>query len=270
MARPREKSQSLFSQWNSLVSSQSDVGDKKDREQRPRHTSDCLVLSEAEKWRKQVVRDALQRVYWISNAGLGEQQTRDMNDEINKLMGLKHHWDRRIVELGGENHAKVKGQLDVEGKELPGSKGYKYYGAAADMPGIREKFEEAEKEMAQQKKKEKKKMRKEFLNDAGDEYYKTEEDDSLEAAESAREKALVRESVDQFEAVKRRKMTGNRKALYNSDEEEEELHAFLRGDVSAGSNAAPATSGPDQAKGQTKVADMLVETKKSALLSKYA
>ncbi len=31
--------------------------------------------------------------------------------------------------------------LDKEGKEVPGSKGYKYFGAAKDLPGVRELFE---------------------------------------------------------------------------------------------------------------------------------
>ena len=38
-------------------------------------------------------------------AGLGEHAIRDLNDEINKLMREKRHWQRRIVELGGTNYA---------------------------------------------------------------------------------------------------------------------------------------------------------------------
>lgn len=35
--------------------------------------------------------------------------------------------------------------LDHEGKEVPGNKGYKYFGAARDLPGVRELFEQARK-----------------------------------------------------------------------------------------------------------------------------
>lgn len=31
--------------------------------------------------------------------------------------------------------------LDHEGKEVPGNRGYKYFGAARDLPGVRELFE---------------------------------------------------------------------------------------------------------------------------------
>ena len=34
----------------------------------------------------------------------------------------------------------------VEGKELPGAPGYKYYGAAKDLPGVRELFQEKDDE----------------------------------------------------------------------------------------------------------------------------
>lgn len=35
--------------------------------------------------------------------------------------------------------------LDHEGKEVPGNKGYKYFGAARDLPGVRELFEQERK-----------------------------------------------------------------------------------------------------------------------------
>ena len=31
--------------------------------------------------------------------------------------------------------------LDHEGKEVPGNRGYRYFGAARDLPGVRELFE---------------------------------------------------------------------------------------------------------------------------------
>lgn len=270
MARNVEKSRSLFSQWNSLVSE----SEKGKLQRRPGHTGDCHVLAEAEKWRKEVIREALQKVASIANAELGEQRIRDMNDEINKLIKLKWHWDRRIVDLGGQNYAKTKQQLDVEGKELPSSKGYKYYGAAKELPGVREKFLAWEKEVEQLKKKEKKKTRKEFLKGVGEDYYKTEENEILEAKELEKEKELVRSAEQEHESAtaKRRRMSGKAKSTGNSDDEEEELHAFLRGDKrSAQASSSTSSSGaPSTGQGAVAVTDLLVDAKKSALLNKYA
>ena len=36
-----------------------------------------------------------------------ERRIRDLNDEINKLIREKGHWEVRIVELGGPDYAKV-------------------------------------------------------------------------------------------------------------------------------------------------------------------
>ena len=38
-------------------------------------------------------------------AGLGEFRIRDLNDEINKLLREKRHWEDRILELGGTDYA---------------------------------------------------------------------------------------------------------------------------------------------------------------------
>lgn len=40
----------------------------------------------------------------LSVAGLGEFRIRDLNDEINKLLREKGHWEYRIKELGGPNY----------------------------------------------------------------------------------------------------------------------------------------------------------------------
>lgn len=69
-------------------------------------------------------------------AGLGEFRIRDLNDEINKLLREKGHWETQIRELGGPDYARVGPRmLDHEGKEVPGNRGYKYFGAAKELPG---------------------------------------------------------------------------------------------------------------------------------------
>ena len=44
-------------------------------------------------------------IFYLSlAAGLGEFRIRDLNDEINKLLREKRHWEERILELGGPDH----------------------------------------------------------------------------------------------------------------------------------------------------------------------
>ncbi|MES1905180.1 MAG: NineTeen Complex (NTC) component [Paramarteilia canceri] len=95
----------------------------------------CDDLDKAVGFRKDVIQDIAVRV-----AGLGEHKIRDLNDEINNLLREKKFWDRRIVELGGPNVKYVVDIIANDGLEVPGNKGYKYFGAAKDLPGVRELF----------------------------------------------------------------------------------------------------------------------------------
>ena len=43
--------------------------------------------------------------------------------------------------MGGPDHRRLSAKLyDTQGVDLPGSGGYKYFGAAKDLPGVRELF----------------------------------------------------------------------------------------------------------------------------------
>lgn len=69
-------------------------------------------------------------------AGLGEYRIRDLNDEINKLLREKYHWEVQIFNLGGPNYRRIGPRyLDREGREVPGNRGYRYFGAARELPG---------------------------------------------------------------------------------------------------------------------------------------
>ena len=64
----------------------------------------------------------------IQNAALGEHKLRDLNDEINKLVREKGHWEKQIVKLGGPNYAGAKtkqGGEDIDGASGKGG-GYRY------------------------------------------------------------------------------------------------------------------------------------------------
>jgi pre-mRNA-splicing factor ISY1 len=144
MARNEEKSTNMFNRWKVLKQEQH--GDLGVATRRPNVASMCKSLGEAEKWRRELVNEATKNIALIQNAALGEGKIRELNDEINRTTRTLHHWNLRVRELGGPDHRSQKHALDVEGKVLPGAGGgggaYKYYGAAKDLPGVREKFAE--------------------------------------------------------------------------------------------------------------------------------
>lgn len=109
--------------------------------------SECRDLNEADKWRQQILREIGKKVMEIQNAGLGEhryldsfccfpfavldlvttwlthdfhhRRIRDLNDEINKLIREKGHWERRIVELGGPDYSRAAPKVtDSKGQEV--------------------------------------------------------------------------------------------------------------------------------------------------------
>ncbi|XP_051249795.1 pre-mRNA-splicing factor ISY1 homolog isoform X28 [Dicentrarchus labrax] len=137
MARNAEKAMTALARFR-----QAQLEEGKVKERRPFLASECSELPKAEKWRRQIISEISKKVAQIQNAGLGEFRIRDLNDEINKLLREKGHWEVRIKELGGPDYARVGPKmLDHEGKEVPGNRGYKYFGAARDLPGVRELFE---------------------------------------------------------------------------------------------------------------------------------
>ncbi|XP_058488801.1 pre-mRNA-splicing factor ISY1 homolog isoform X1 [Solea solea] len=137
MARNAEKAMTALARFR-----QAQLEEGKIKERRPFLASECSELPKAEKWRRQIISEISKKVAQIQNAGLGEFKIRDLNDEINKLLREKGHWEVRIKELGGPDYVRFGPRmLDHEGKEVPGNRGYKYFGAARDLPGVRELFE---------------------------------------------------------------------------------------------------------------------------------
>lgn len=145
MARNVEKAQNILNRY--LAGKQEEL--QGPRQRRPYLASECDDLNEADKWRHQILREIGRKVLEIQNAGLGEHRIRDLNDEINKLMREKGHWERRIIELGGPDYSKTGPKVtDSEGKPMAGisgrGPGYRYFGAAKNLPGVRELFEKEE------------------------------------------------------------------------------------------------------------------------------
>lgn len=72
----------------------------------------------------------------MQTAGLGESRTRELNDEINKHIREKRHWERRIRELGGQDYSRDRDTQALTDSAFS-HKGYFYFGAARDLPGVR-------------------------------------------------------------------------------------------------------------------------------------
>ena len=106
------------------------------KKRRPYLAELCDNLHEAEKWRGTIIKDISRNVSEIQNASLGEHRIRDINDRINKLFREKRHWERRIKELGGKDYSKSN-----KGYGGYGHGAYLYFGAAKDLPGVRELFD---------------------------------------------------------------------------------------------------------------------------------
>lgn len=70
-----------------------------------------------------------------------EYQVRDLNDNLNKLIRTKAAWEYRIKALGGPDYRGIGNRLMDEGRQVPGDRGgYRYFGRARDLPGVKELF----------------------------------------------------------------------------------------------------------------------------------
>jgi len=139
MARNEEKSQSMLNRWLQLEKS---GGEPKTKAKRPYLAELCADVHEAERWRGQIIKEVAKNVMLIQNKSLEEHKIRDINDLINKLLREKYHWENRIIELGGSDHrggppiAELADESDEGAIKAPG--GYYYFGAAKNLPGVRE------------------------------------------------------------------------------------------------------------------------------------
>ncbi len=103
---------------------------------RPRLASSVTSLKECERWRGDVLREISRKVSKIQDFGLTDYEVRDLNDEINKLLREKTHWENQILSLGGANYKRAVPSMG--GDEGVGKRGgYKYFGRAKDLPGVK-------------------------------------------------------------------------------------------------------------------------------------
>jgi pre-mRNA-splicing factor ISY1 len=268
MARNEEKAQLLLNRWTSMKHEFS----KGVSERRPFLASECNDLAAAEKWRRQLVREITKKVSTIQNAGLGEHKIRDLNDQINKSIKTKGAWEHRIRELGGMNYASAGPRAyDADGRELTGSGGYKYFGAARNLPGVRELFEQ------QQPSAPKRTRHQMFKNIDPDYYgYRDEDDDVLLPLEAKAESESRRKIIEEHQALKKQRLmaeldrAGSAGGVFGQtnvvvDDEEEEDSDQL-GDASSSSTLKALVVVPSQ----DDIQALILKRKKEALLSRYA
>uniref|UniRef100_A0A803STY9 Pre-mRNA-splicing factor ISY1 homolog n=1 Tax=Anolis carolinensis TaxID=28377 RepID=A0A803STY9_ANOCA len=231
MARNAEKAMTALARFR-----QAQLEEGKVKERRPFLASECNELPKAEKWRRQIIGEISKKVAQIQNAGLGEFRIRDLNDEINKLLREKGHWEVRIKELGGPDYARVGPKmLDHEGKEVPGNRGYKYFGAAKDLPGVRELFEKEPLPPPR-------KTRAELMKAIDAEYYgyRDEDDGVLEPLEQEHERKVIAEAMEKWKVEKEARL-----ARGDKEEEEEEVNIYAVNDDESDEESGKEKEGED-------------------------
>jgi len=151
MARNSEKAQSMLFRFRAAQAADLgilDIG----RTRRPKAITAVNSIPTCEKWRGQVLKEISRKVSRIQDPSLSDFQIRDLNDEINKLMREKWMWEMQIRNLGGPNYMRGGARVyDDEGREIPGGgKGYRYFGRARELPGVKDMFEAAAKKAKRQ------------------------------------------------------------------------------------------------------------------------
>ncbi|KAH7316831.1 Isy1-like splicing factor [Stachybotrys elegans] len=189
MARNSEKAQSMLFRFREAQAADLGIIDA-GRTRRPKMITEQDNISACEKWRGQVLRDISRKVSRIQDPMLSDYQIRDLNDEINKLMREKYMWEVQIRNLGGPNYMRGGGKMyDEQGREIPGGgKGYKYFGRAKELPGVKELFEAAAQKGKEDKPLEESKDLRRTVDAAYYGYAPDEEDEELLRYEADKER----------------------------------------------------------------------------------
>lgn len=133
--KQEEKTQAMLNRWIAMKREMA-LGELV---RRPTNPLDVDNLKQCQDWREQCMQEVAKYITDIQNAGMSENEIRAMNDLTNKVLREKSLWEDRIRQLGGPDYKKiVVRQVDSQGQEIPGAEGYLYFGAAKDLPGVRE------------------------------------------------------------------------------------------------------------------------------------
>ncbi|KAF2456338.1 Isy1-like splicing factor [Lineolata rhizophorae] len=197
MARNSEKAQSMLYRFRAAQAADLGILDIS-RTRRPKLITSIDAIPVCEKWRGQVLKEISRKVSKIQDPALSDFQVRDLNDDINKLMREKHMWEVQIRNLGGPNYTRGGRMVDEEGREIPGGgKGYRYFGRARELPGVKELFEQAAQKPEEQAGPKGGELRAEMRRNVDAMYYGylDEEDEKLLEYEKGREKELREDMI---------------------------------------------------------------------------
>lgn len=186
-------------------------------QRRPHVASEVGDVALCEYWRRKVINEITREIASIQNPSLGEHKIRDINDKINKLLRERKSWERQIKALGGPDYELTAAKVvDHDGKKAlsAGHDGYFYFGAAKDLPGVRELFEKREPEVE-------KKTRGDLNKLVDAEYYgfKDEDDGLLVKLEAEKEKQVRAEAIREWHAKEQEAKQAQLKALGMDDDE---------------------------------------------------
>ncbi|XP_036177659.1 pre-mRNA-splicing factor ISY1 homolog isoform X5 [Myotis myotis] len=162
--------------------------------------------------------------------------------------------------------------LDHEGKEVPGNRGYKYFGAAKDLPGVRELFEKEPLPPPR-------KTRAELMKAIDFEYYGylDEDDGVIVPLEQEYEKKFRAQLVEKWKAEREARLARGEKE--EEEEEEEEINIYAVTEEESDEEGSQEKGGEDEQQkfiahvpvpSQQEIEEALVRRKKMELLQKYA
>lgn len=163
--------------------------------------------------------------------------------------------------------------FDAEGREVPGNRGYKYFGAAKDLPGVRELFE-------QEPQPPPRKTRAELMKDIDAEYYGYRDDDDgiLIPIEERIENLAVQKAVQEW----REKIARDGHAELDDDDNDDDIYPLSIPARDAAENAkisameenpmellAPKFTAHVPVPTQRDIEEALLRKRKQELLEKY-
>eukprot|EP01113_Clastostelium_recurvatum_P003755 TRINITY_DN11653_c0_g1_i1.p1 TRINITY_DN11653_c0_g1~~TRINITY_DN11653_c0_g1_i1.p1 ORF type:complete len:262 (-),score=50.18 TRINITY_DN11653_c0_g1_i1:42-806(-) len=210
MARNSEKAQNLL---NRYVRGKEEAA-RRPVIKRPSHTADCRSVVDAEKWRMQIMREIGKGVSEIQNSALGEYKTRELNDNINKLMREKRHWEKKILELGGKNYLRSAPKtVEEDGSVTYG--GYQYFGEAKNLPGVKEMLAKPKLSTA-------KRSRADLYKGVDADYYgyRDDEDGVLEESEAKAEALIKKRAITALENTLQQQQQMKHRQQQQQDEDD--------------------------------------------------
>lgn len=232
------------------------------KNKRPKIASEVTTVKECEHWRGEILRGVAKKIAEIQNAALGEHRIRDLNDEINKDLREKGYWEDQIKALGGADYKNApKRDVETYGAELAAHSGYKYFGAAKDLLGVRELFETEIVPDAPRK------TRKQLFQYIQPDYYgwRDEEDGMLVLSEQMFEEQAVKKAMENWKEPIPEK-TKKRKKAEEAEKKEEKLPEVEKPKEQDFKDFKAYVDVPTM----EDIERMIVQKKKETLLKKYA